>query len=271
MVKHFSRLSLGLSILVLGSACSLVMERDGGPRPGSVKTAQVPDAVPKFEPRSKYGNPESYVVNGKRYFVMNDGSGYVEKGIASWYGEQFHGRRTSSGETYDMYAMTAAHKTLPLPTFVQVKNLKNAKQVILRVNDRGPFHGNRIIDLSYTAAAKLDILAAGTGLVEVRALAPGGDVARPVTTPIPDSSGTGAGAGSFYIQVGAFSSRANAEALRSRLSAPGAFLVSISEALIDGRILYRVRIGPVDDIEIADSIVANLMTLGINEHSIVTD
>ena len=271
MVKHFSCLSLGLSILVLGSACSLVVGRDGGPRPGSVKTAHIPDAVPKSEPRSKYGNPESYVVNGKRYFVMNDGSGFVEKGIASWYGEQFHGRRTSSGETYDMYAMTAAHKTLPLPTFVQVTNLKNAKQVILRVNDRGPFHGNRIIDLSYTAAAKLDILAAGTGLVEVRALAPGGDVARPVTTPIPDSSGTGAGAGSFYIQVGAFSSRANAEALRDRLSAPGAFLVSISEALVDDRTLYRVRIGPVDDIEIADNIVANLMTLGINEHSIVTD
>jgi rare lipoprotein A len=170
-----------------------------------------------------------------------------------------------------MYAMTAAHKTLPLPTYVQVTNLKNAKQVILRVNDRGPFHGNRIIDLSYTAAAKLDILAAGTGLVEVRALTAGGDMARPATNPVPYSTSAGAGVGAFYIQVGAFSSRANAETLRDRLGAPGEFIVSVAEARVDGRTLYRVRIGPIDDIEIADSIVASLMALGINEHSIVTE
>lgn len=251
--------------------CSLIAERDGGPRPGTVKTADIPDAVPKSEPRSRYGNPESYVVNGQRYHVMQDPAGHVEKGIASWYGEQFHGRRTSSGETYDMYAMTAAHKTLPLPTYVQVTNLKNAKQVILRVNDRGPFHGNRIIDLSYTAAAKLDILAAGTGLVEVRALTSGRDVAPAAEPVMPRSSGGDTAASAFYIQVGAFSSRVNAEALLGRLAAPGDFLVSISEALIDGRTLYRVRIGPIDDVEIADNVVGRLMALGINDHSIVTE
>ena len=270
MSERFGRLVL-LSILATSGGCSLVMKRDGGPPPGSARTAHIPDAVPTSEPRSRYGNPESYVVNGQRYYVMKDAAGHVEKGIASWYGEQFHGRRTSSGETYDMYAMTAAHKTLPLPTFVQVTNLKNAKQVILRVNDRGPFHGNRIIDLSYTAAAKLDILAAGTGLVEVRALTANGDVARPAATPVVDVTGTNAGSGAFYLQVGAFSSRVNAEMLRDRIGAPGEFIVSISEARVDGRTLYRVRIGPVDDIEIADSIVARLMALGINEHSIVTE
>lgn len=265
------RIALLLTLLVTGCGCSLVVQRDGGPRPGTVKTAHIPDAVPKSEPRSKYGNPESYVVNGRRYHVLKDATGFAEKGIASWYGEQFHGRRTSSGETYDMYAMTAAHKALPLPTYVRVTNLKNGKKVTLRVNDRGPFHGNRIIDLSYTAAAKLDILAAGTGLVEVRALTASGDVAPPAETPVPDSTGASAGSGAFFIQVGAFSSRANAEALLSRFGAPGEFLVSISEALVDGRILFRVRIGPIDDVEIADSIVARLGPMGINEHSIVTD
>ncbi|MBI1731397.1 MAG: septal ring lytic transglycosylase RlpA family protein [Gammaproteobacteria bacterium] len=253
----------------LASACSFVVQRDGGPRPGTVNTDHIPDAVPKSEPRSKYGNPESYVVNGTRYVVMRDADGYVEKGIASWYGEQFHGRRTSSGETYDMYAMTAAHKTLPLPTYVRVTNLRNARHVILRVNDRGPFHGNRIIDLSYTAAAKLDILTAGTGVVEVRALDATADDA--VAAAVPDPPVAGGNPGAFFIQVGAFVSRANAEALRDRLAAAGDILLSVSAALVDGRTLYRVRIGPLDDVEIADNLVARLGALGVNEHSIVTD
>ena len=271
MPDRIYRLVFPVLVLATACGCSLLIERDGGPRPGAPRAGDSADAVPKSEPRSKYGNPESYVVNGQRYFVMKDAAGHVEKGIASWYGEQFHGRRTSSGETYDMYAMTAAHKALPLPTFVQVTNLKNAKKVILRVNDRGPFHGNRIIDLSYTAAVKLDILAAGTGLVEVRALTTNGDVARPAAAPVSNAAAGTAGAGAFFIQVGAFSSRANAEALRDKLGAPGEFLVSIAAAVIDGRTLFRVRIGPLDDVEIADNIVGRLGTLGINDHSIVTD
>ncbi|MGH1538425.1 MAG: septal ring lytic transglycosylase RlpA family protein, partial [Gammaproteobacteria bacterium] len=145
-----------------------------GPPPVTQQTeiSNSADAVPRQEPRSKYGNPPSYVVFGKTYYTLPSSEGYVQRGIASWYGKKFHGRRTSSGETYDMYGMTAAHTQLPLPTYVQVTNLKNNKQVILRVNDRGPFHGNRIIDLSYTAATRLDIVKEGTGLVEVRALNP---------------------------------------------------------------------------------------------------
>lgn len=126
-----------------------------------------------MEPKSRSGNPESYVVFGQRYHVMNSvHHDYAERGIASWYGKKFHGRRTSSGETYDMYAMTAAHRSLPLPTYVRVTNLKNSSTVIVKVNDRGPFHDNRIIDLSYTAAVKLGIVRTGTGLVEVRVIDP---------------------------------------------------------------------------------------------------
>ena len=134
----------GLSLALLsGCGTRVSVERDG---PGSRDVSQVPNAVPRVEPLSRGGNPESYVVFGKRYYPMKSSLGYVERGIASWYGSKFHGRNTSNGEVYDMYRMTAAHKTLPLPTFVEVTNLENGRQVILRVNDRGPFHSNRIID-----------------------------------------------------------------------------------------------------------------------------
>jgi rare lipoprotein A len=132
----------------------------------------VPDAVPRAEPRAIYGNPASYEVFGKRYYVMASSVGYVERGVASWYGPGFHKELTSVREPYDMYGMTAAHKTLPLPAYVRVTNLQNGRSCVVRVNDRGPFVGNRIIDLSYTAAAKLDMLRDGTAIVEVRALQP---------------------------------------------------------------------------------------------------
>ena len=132
----------------------------------------VQDMVPRAEPRSRYGNPPFYDVMGKRYFVLSSSVGYVERGVASWYGPGFHKVRTSTGEPYDMYGMTAAHKTLPLPAYVRVTNLQNGRSIVVRVNDRGPFVGNRIIDLSYTAAAKLDMLRNGTAMVEVRSLEP---------------------------------------------------------------------------------------------------
>ena len=128
--------------------------------------------VPRYEPRSRNGNPPFYDVMGKRYFVLSSSVGYVERGVASWYGPGFHKVRTSTGEPYDMYAMTAAHKTLPLPAYVRVTNLQNGRSIVVRVNDRGPFVGNRIIDLSYTAAYKLDMLRNGTAMVEVRSLEP---------------------------------------------------------------------------------------------------
>ncbi|KAB8314742.1 septal ring lytic transglycosylase RlpA family protein, partial [Tolypothrix campylonemoides VB511288] len=143
----------------------------------------VPDYVPDVEripepdvvdePRSRYGNRSPYQVLGKSYRVLDRVDDYVEQGIASFYGNKFHGRRTSNLEVYDMYAFTAAHKTLPLPSFARVTNLDNGKTVVVRVNDRGPFHDGRVIDLSYAAAVKLGIHARGTGRVEVRALVPG--------------------------------------------------------------------------------------------------
>lgn len=134
--------------------------------------SNIPDAVPKVEPKSKYGNPASYVVFGKRYYTKKSNKNHVERGLASWYGRKFHGRRTSSGERYDMYAMTAAHKSLPLPTYARVTNVENGRTAVVKINDRGPFHGNRIIDLSYSAAHKLGVVARGTAMVEVKTIDP---------------------------------------------------------------------------------------------------
>ncbi len=139
---------------------------------GGSDRADIPDAVPRAEPLSRSGNPASYKVRGKRYFTKKTSTGHVERGLASWYGKQFHGRKTSSGERYDMYAMTAAHKTLPLPTYVQVTNVENGRTAVVKVNDRGPFHGPRVIDLSYSAAKKLGVVQKGTAMVEVRAIDP---------------------------------------------------------------------------------------------------
>jgi rare lipoprotein A len=147
---------------------------------------QVPDAVPRDEPRSAFGNPPFYYVAGHRYVVLPSANGYVERGVASWYGTEFHGLRTSTGEPYDMFAMTAAHKTLPLPCYARVTNLSNGRSVVVRINDRGPFVANRIIDLSYSAAARLDIIRNGTGFVQVEVLTPAAptlNASMPVNAP----------------------------------------------------------------------------------------
>ncbi len=156
------------------AGCSVAPQRPAPP-PG-VDLDKIPDAVPRAEPRSPTGNPESYVQNGKRYWVLPHEKGYVERGIASWYGPKFHGKRTSSGEPYDMYKMTAAHRTLPIPSYIRVTNLKNHRSVVVRVNDRGPFKDDRIVDLSYAAAWKLGMVQDGTAPVEVRAIVPEGRV-----------------------------------------------------------------------------------------------
>lgn len=213
----------------------------------------IPDAVPRVEPLSAKGNPAFYDVMGQRYFVMNSSVGYVERGVASWYGPGFHKEFTSNGEPYDMYGMTAAHKTLPLPAYVQVTNLSNGRSVVLRVNDRGPFKTGRIIDLSYTAAAKLDMLRAGTALVEVRALTPGSNI--PASTLMQQS----------FVQAGAFGSADNAERLAAQLRSQGYNQAFVRSDMLNGRSLYRVRIGPVADADSFDRIVAELKKLGIND------
>ena len=227
----------------------------------------IPDAVPRIEPRSRYGNPKRYTVNGRTYRVMDDATGYVERGIASWYGSKFHGHRTSSGETYDMYAMTAAHTRLPLPTYVEVTNLRNGRKVVVRVNDRGPFHPNRLIDLSWAAAQKLGIVEAGTGPVEVRAIDPRTwrrAQSRPGASGQPVSLQYG-----LYLQVGAFSNRINAENLRQRLAGFGP--VHIQRAGRKRNPLYRVRIGPLASVEDADRLAERLIRQGFDTPHVVID
>jgi len=191
---------------------------------------------------------------GKRYFVLSAATGYIERGVASWYGPTFHGVNTSSGERYDMYAMTAAHKTLPLPTYARVTNLRNGRSVTVRINDRGPFVANRLIDLSYTAAAKLDMLRDGTTFVEVRALTPGEPdvLTRSAETPPP----------TLYVQVGAFADQGNAQRALGRLQRAGLSTVFIAPPALDKSQLYRVRVGPIGDVAKFDELSAKLATLG---------
>jgi rare lipoprotein A len=256
----------------------------------------VPDAVPRIEPRARSGNPPFYHVFGKRYYVLSSGVGYWERGVASWYGPGFHKVRTSTGEPYDMYGMTAAHKTLPLPAYVRVTNLQNGRSVVVRVNDRGPFVGNRIIDLSYTAAAKLDMLRNGTAMVDVRTIDPStppaitSAAAAPVTAaptavsnaaaqpPTAGSSAVAPAASSgaavrppLFVQAGAFSDPVNAERLAEKLRGGRFANVIVRDDQIAGRRMYRVRIGPVPDVAEFDRVVGALERAGINDAHLALD
>lgn len=230
------------------------------PPPGDIEA--IPEPVPKAEPRSAKGNPPFYTVLGKRYFVMEKAEGYFERGVASWYGPGFHAAATSNGERYDMYAMTAAHKTLPLPAYVQVTNLRNGRSVVVRVNDRGPFKDGRIIDLSYTAASKLGMLKDGTTFVEVRALTPEHKAAPPAPPPAPEA---------LYVQAGAFASEANAARLQEQLRTKGVEQTFIREDRVEGRTLYRVRVGPIPSVNEFDRVLARLRSLGLSDAQLAAD
>ncbi len=257
----FTAVLLSLLITIL-SACSSSGPKDGAPRHLPVEVANIPNAIPIYEPKTKWGNPESYAVAGKTYYTLKSSLGYVEKGDASWYGTKFHGRRTSSGEPYDMYAMTAAHKTLPLPTYVEVKNLENGRKIVVKVNDRGPFHAGRIIDLSYVAAIKLGIDAKGTGKVEVRAIN--------VSTVGRNSSQTNSDE-TLFVQVGAFLEKDNAERMQLRL-AESSINSDIHEYIISAtRQVYRVRIGPFDKRENANNIVDDLQGIGVQNAKVISE
>jgi rare lipoprotein A len=253
----------------------------------------VPDAVPHPEPRSRSGNPPFYDVFGKRYYVLSSSVGYVERGVASWYGPGFHKVRTSTGEPYDMYAMTAAHKTLPLPAYVRVTNLTNGRSVVVRVNDRGPFVGNRIIDLSYTAAQKLDMVRNGTAFVEVRSLesvpadtplsaanddkagVAGAVAPEPPPVAAPAAPGTATPAGvappaatanaPLFIQAGAFSDPQNAKRMQEKLAQGDYGKIFVRDDEIAGRRMYRVRIGPIKSVAEFDRIIAALDRDGIRD------
>jgi rare lipoprotein A len=232
------------------------------PPPANIDS--IPDAIPRPEPRSAHGNPPFYDVLGKRYFVRAAADGYIERGVASWYGPTFHGVSTSSGERYDMYAMTAAHKTLPLPTYARVTNLRNGRSIVVRINDRGPFVANRLIDLSYTAAEKLGMIREGTTLVEVRALTPGqpDELSRAVEAPPP----------ALYVQAGAFADPRNAQRVVDRLHAAGLHTAFIVLPVDGGKSrLFRVRLGPVTSVGQFDQLAARLAALGIADARLAVD
>jgi len=297
-IQRYKSLLLAGGILLL-AACAAAPpaetddpERDSGPRVAP-DLSHLQDHSPTALPRSRYGNPETYEVFGQTYRVMAEmPETFTEEGMASWYGKKFHGRRTSSGETYDMYQLTAAHRELPIPVYARVVNLDNGKEVIVKINDRGPFAHNRIIDLSYAAAQRIDMVDRGTAPVRIEILTgkpagttsaaagQGGSGAAPTTTasrsdraaatPVaattagarlpgnvaeesPEAGASRASsrpaAGSdarYYMQVGAFSQRDNADTLKRSLSDANLGPVEIKDNG-DGPVLYRVRVGPVDN------------------------
>jgi len=195
---------------------------DGPPLAPHGDLANLPDPVPRKEPKSRSGNPPSYTVFGKTYQVMDSAVGYREEGQASWYGRKFHGRKTSSGEPFDMFQLTAAHRSLPIPTYVRVTNLGNGRTTLVRVNDRGPFYGERIIDLSYAGAVKLGFAQQGTAWVRVEVLED---------------------APEFYLQAGAFRELNAADALKAALGELTGLPAHIVQVSHDD--LFRVRLGPV--------------------------
>lgn len=248
------------TFLLFVSACSqrksdLYMPHVKDSGPGKhVDVSSIPEPTPRHEPRTIAGNKSPYKILGKTYHIMTSPEGYTETGVASWYGKKFHGRKTSNGELYDMFAMTAAHKTLPIPSYVRVTNTANQKSVIVRVNDRGPFHGGRIIDLSYAAARKLGYANMGTATVKVEYIDPSTVTTQPApqtAAPAPAIKTAHSSAGyaipkNTYLQVGAFKDVQTATELQRRLSGMTQYPVNVSQS--GGKTSwFRVRVGPLRD------------------------
>ena len=249
---------VGLLLIVIG-ACTdgrYRMRQDRAPAV-PIQAHQVADAVPRAEAIRVAGNKSPYIVDGETYWVMPSARGYEETGIASWYGAKFHGELTSNGEVFDMYKASAAHKSLPIPSFLKVTNLDNGRSMVVRVNDRGPFHSDRIIDLSYGAAVKLGFDHAGTARVHLEALSIEG-VEDLRASPEGDYR---------YLQVGAFSVRETAELRRNELRGRTTFPVFISPARFADKIVYRVRIGPIEDPKELAALESRLVNAGFNDYS----
>ncbi len=235
--------------------------------PISQRGNQQASGVPATTPSSQ-GNPSSYVVFGKRYYVLDSAEGFVQRGVASWYGTKFHGRPTSSGEVYNMHAMTAAHKTLPIPVYVHVRNLDNGRSAVVRVNDRGPFIDGRIIDLSYAAAKKLGVDGPGTANVKISVLKRGESkptsVVRSVPLPVDIEPEV-----PLYVQMGSFSSILNADNLVRDLIAANESSAKISRMQTDSGLFYRVLVGPLFDMDEANAILMRLRDKGFQTARIV--
>ena len=224
------------------------IQQDRGPSQ-KLDPSQIREVIPVIEPRTIAGNKSPYTVNGRTYRVMPSEAGYHERGFASWYGEKFHGHKTSNGEIYDMFQLSAAHKSMPIPGYLRVTNLENNRSIIVRVNDRGPFHSDRIIDLSYAAAYMLGFDNKGTTMVEVEAIVPtlsanAVPAPAPVATAPEPVPATGA-----ILQVGAFSDLNSAEQLSNRLRSMTTRPVFIRSVVIDdtNQLVHRVRVGPIPD------------------------
>lgn len=272
------RQALPLTVVAVVVGCSQATRWEE-PAPSPAGTTPVVNE-PGQPPRSQRGNPAFYEVYGRRYHVLPTSAGYREQGIASWYGRKFHGKPTSSGRPYDMHAMTAAHKTLPLPTRVRVTNLQNQRSVIVMVNDRGPFIDNRLIDMSYAAALELDMVRDGTAMVAVEVL-PYDTAAEPP----PPAAITASGAPStmaaasaplplaetlVFLQVGAFGEPGNAERLKAQLENGGLGDVLIHYETAGEQPLYRVRVGPIADVAEYDRLIERVATLNIRGAHLVT-
>lgn len=260
------------------------LSQDVGPD-SDVDVSQVTDAEPRYEAPRNAGNKSPYTVWGKQYRVMeaDQADGYVQRGSASWYGKKFHGHKTSNGETYDMYQMSAAHKSLPLPSYARVTNLDNDRSVIVRVNDRGPFHGDRLIDLSWAAAKKLGFLGSGTAPVEVAAITvrrdgsmtlagsswqPGEDDAEPSPDRVEPSAPDG---DALYVQLGSFSKVAPArqleEAVKKRTGDP----VRVRQVKTASGEFHRVQVGPFGDNLDAERAMERLAAEGFSQAMVLTD
>lgn len=224
---------------------------DGAPLK-HIEPEDVHDAVPRPDPILSAGNMTPYTVNGVTYQVIGDHREYSARGIASWYGTKFNGHETSNGERYDLYQASAAHKTLPIPCYARVTNLDNGRSVVVRVNDRGPFHSDRLIDLSYAAAVKLGYMEVGTARVEVEVI----DVAG-----VDDRRGSVAGDYRF-LQLGAYSSEDKARGLQEKLRELLAPPVFISEVQAGENLLYRVRVGPMSAAGELQAVQEQLRTAG---------
>lgn len=249
-----------------------------------IDMSHVPDAVPRYENRTIAGNKNPYSVLGKTYYLMVDERAYIERGKASWYGFKFNGERTSNGELYDMFAMTGAHKTLPIPSYVRVTNLDNRKSVVVRINDRGPFHDGRIIDLSYAAAQRLGITRAGTGNVEVEVVVPEGDPRPPLRMRKQDKAVRDAGLVSqtevsntpsdgklpegTYLQIAAFGVETSAKQFAASVKSTLKFPVVISVAKGPNK-LYRVRVGPFKDAQAIQVARKSLEKIDISDVHVV--
>jgi rare lipoprotein A len=238
-----------------------------GPPPD---VSNLPEPVPKVEAHSLYGNKSPYTVLGRTYSVLPSARGYDERGIASFYGSKFHGYKTSNLEDYDMYKFTAASKVLPLPSYARVTNLQNGKSVIVRINDRGPFHEDRVIDLSYAAAVKIGVWPKGTGLVEVQGIDPSAPVDQeappPPVVPPPSEHTPG-----IYLQVGAFADPANAEHVADQLRTANFAPVQVVDATIGGRLVHRVRVGPLADVDSADRVTTQIEQMGLPHPQVAVD